>query len=129
MNRQFSIFLFFILFSVNFSCLNNSIDESCKFDIKDYLNLDTSKFHPIESVHNDYRIFDERKDDYFGGIYAFNKKGNIENYRFYVDTNLFTFEENYSDDSFYNKKSPLVYFTTQTGKDGKAVVLLFYYFP
>lgn len=115
--------------AVCIGCSNSfSEGDKCRYSLKEYLESDSSTVNPkIFPHYNIEQIVDERKDNSFGGIYAFANSEEYYVYRFYVDSNRFTYQESSKDTMSYMTQSPMVYYRIGIDNSNTTYISVYYF--
>ena len=104
------LILIFNLLVFCFTCKSkkNSIDNNCIYKLETFMNSNFKIKYKKYFYNDKIVVIDERIDDKIGGVYSFNEKRDLIDYKFYNDSISYSYNEQYVKNIFYKQGNPIV---------------------
>ena len=104
------LILIFSLLVFCFTCKSkkNSIDNNFIYNLETFMNSNFKIKYKKYFYNDTIVVIDERIDDKIGGVYSFNEKGDLIDYKFYNDSISYSYNEQYVKNIFYKQGNPIV---------------------
>jgi hypothetical protein len=123
------LILMFNLILFCFTCKDkkDSVKSNCIYTLKTYIDSDFKIKYKKYFYNDTIVVIDERIDGEVGGVYSFNKKGNLIDYKFYNDSISYSYNEQFLKNIFYKQGNPIVRYEFHTTEDELPALYIDYF--